>query len=294
MTIRNLQDKLSVIISASPSPTHPSTHLILETLESLKYLDLPKGIKTILAHDGLRHESRELLDNYEKYLKDLANIIHDQEALHLHLNKEWTHLNGVLREAVDQISTKYVLVLQHDLPFMKRIDLANLIEFMEKNSEIKHVRFSKSKEPYLWDVDPRYRKNYFLRHHFSNDGVEMVLTKTLGWTDNNYLCTKEYFEKVIFPITRKEKIFPESAMNLASSRFTINLFGNWRYGDIEDGPFIKHTNGRGETEIPRIKNSFKKFCNLNLTRANIFLKRIKYRIRAADLVFKNWKGNAIE
>ena len=294
MTDRNLVENLSIIISASPSPTHPSTHLILETLESLKFLKLPKGVKIILAHDGIKHHSSELLDNYNQYLKQLANSLCDQEVVKLLANKKWTHLNGVLHEAIYQTFTKYVLVLQHDLPFIRHVDLAKLIEFMETNSEIKHVRFSKSQEPYLWDVDPRYRKKYFLEHHFAKDGLELVLTKTLGWTDNNYLCTKEYFEKVVFPITRHEKIFPESAMNLASSRFTKNLFGNWRYGGIDDGPYIEHTNGRGESDSSNIESPYKRYWKLNVTRAYVFLKRMKYRLRAVHLVLKSLKGSDIE
>jgi hypothetical protein len=294
MTDRNLVDDLTIIVSASPSPTHPSAHLIFETLGSLKFLELPKGINIILAHDGIKHHSPELLNNYDQYLKELKNSLYDQEVVKLLVNKKWTHLNGVLHEAIDQTFTKYVLVLQHDLPFIRHIDLAKLIEFMETNSEIKHVRFSKSQEPYFWDIDPRYRKKYYLEHHFAKDGLELVLTKTLGWTDNNYLCTKEYFEKVVFPITRSEKIFPESAMNLASSRFTKNLFGNWRYGGIDDGPYIEHTNGRGESEPSNIESPFKRNWKLNITRAHVFVKRIQYRLRAAYLVFKSGKGSAIE
>lgn len=294
MTNRNLVDDLSIIISASPSPTHPSTHLILETLGSLKFLELPKGVNIILAHDGIKHHSLELLDNYNQYLTQLKNILYGQEVVKLLVNKKWTHLNGVLHEAIDQTFTKYVLVLQHDLPFIRHIDLAKLIELMETNSEIRHVRFSKSREPYFWDVDPRYRKKFYLEHYFAKDGLELVLTKTLGWTDNNYLCTKEYFEKVVFPITRNENIFPESAMNLASSRFTKNLFGNWRYGGIDDGPYIEHTNGRGESESSNIECFYIRYWKLNVTRVYVFLKRIKYRLRAAHLVFKSLKGSAIE
>ena len=165
---------------------------------------------------------------------------------------------------------------------------------MEANSQIKHVRFSKTKEPYLWDIDPRFRKKHYLESDFELNGLELTLTKTLGWTDNNYLCKKVYFEKIIFPITRNEKIFPESAMNLASSRFTKKLFGNWRYGGFSDGPYIEHTNGRGNSELSKVESFCLKFWKLNVTRVHVFLKRVKYRFRAAQLVINCWKGDSIE
>jgi hypothetical protein len=56
-----------------------------------------------------------------------------------------------------------------------------------------------------------------------------------------------------------------------------------------DGPYIAHTNGKGEPVSSKAENPYSKFWKMNFIRVVVFKNRIKYRIRAAHLVLGEFR-----
>jgi hypothetical protein len=278
---------LTIIISSSPSPTHPDTNLIDSVLESVdEFLNLSR-IKIIFCLDAPKPNQQSAeIDKYKEFIQNLENRFRQKGNYVFIKQSEWGHLSGGLKNAIEFVNTNFVLVLQHDLPFIKHVDLEPLIQILKNESSVKRIEFTRDQGPCRWDSEPYYRRFKYHSKLFKVNGREIPLTKTLAWTDNNYLCSKEYVQDVIFGIIRDEKIFPEHALNLASSRLTANLLGTWRFGLENSGPFIFHTNGRFQENPSNLTSLRARIFYLNRLRIKTAIDRLKFRSRALVLILK--------
>ena len=69
-------------------------------------------------------------------------------------------------------------------------------------------------------------------------------TKTCGWSDQCHFTTKEDYKEVL-AIIGDRKIPPEFVMNRrAYSKKNCKHWGAHFYGNLTEGPFIQHVNGR--------------------------------------------------
>lgn len=120
-----LTDLITVLVPTSPIPSHPSTAIIDETLDSLVAAGLEKCRVLVLA-DGVRAEQEDRQEAYESYL----------ERLRLGANAavvrffEHRHQAAMTRIALEQVRTPLVLFVEHDTPLVGEIpweSMANAI-----------------------------------------------------------------------------------------------------------------------------------------------------------------------
>ena len=130
-------NKPTIIITASFNPSHPSIKMIQETIESLQLINIPPNTKIILAHDYSNNIS------YDDYFKNLKEYIKLYSNIKIVTRQTHGHLVGNIRNALKYVKSKYILVMQHDLPFIRKLNVANVISDMEENRRVKHVRFNK-------------------------------------------------------------------------------------------------------------------------------------------------------
>jgi hypothetical protein len=118
----NAADDITVLIPTSPTSAHPSTHIIEETVASVRHW-LPTADILIMC-DGVRPEQEHYRQRYERYLERLLwlcgtkwdrvlPIVHDD---HLH-QVEMT------RRALDEVRTPLVLFVEHDTPLVTDWDI---------------------------------------------------------------------------------------------------------------------------------------------------------------------------
>jgi hypothetical protein len=109
--------EITVLIPTSPIADHPSTHIIEETIASVRHW-LPTADILVMC-DGVRPEQEHYRTRYEAYLERLTwlcsttwdrvlPIVHDG---HLH-QAEMT------RRALDKVRTPLVLFMEHDTPLV--------------------------------------------------------------------------------------------------------------------------------------------------------------------------------
>lgn len=236
-------EKVTVIIAASPSPIHPSTSLIHETINSLQLLFKDNLPKIIITHDGIPASMLSLRPSYEEYKNRIRNDFAGNQRIEIIELQKHAHLTGNLLNATKLCSTEFILVVQHDLPFIKEIDLQKTINAFKSDDAIKHMRFNREiNEPYEFDCQPKNRAKYF--RQLKNKNEDFFYIKTFAWSDNNHLCKLEYYNVLIKKLIGNRKLPPEHILNKVSSKTTQPILGNFIYGKIGDSAAIKHLDAR--------------------------------------------------
>ena len=222
----------SIIITASYIPSHPSIKHIRETIESLNCINMSTDTPIILAHDYSDNPNYiEYLKNLNEYIKNRPNIIIVKRATH-------GHLTGNIRNAINYINTKYVLVIQHDFPFINKFNIEDIIIDMEKYNQLKHIRFNK-------------RQNIKIRCDGINDlfGLEIkcinyTYTRTPWWSDNNHLCLTDYYKNIVLTECRDGGAMENTLGSRSINEATHAKYGTYLFGPLNNKQMIRHTDGR--------------------------------------------------
>lgn len=222
---------LTVVITASLIPSHPDIRFIKQTIESLRYIHKP-DIKVILAHD-YHNDPR-----YAKYLYNLQKYIANKK--NIHIVKRNTHgcLTGNVRHAVNYVNTKYMLLMQHDLPFVRDIDMNKVIEDMQNHPQIKHLRFSY--KPNAHEIRPKNKALFGT----ILQGKHYQYMQTAIWSDQNHLTTVDYYKNVILPKCPDGNYMEHTLFKIQTNKNLQDLYGTYLFGNLKEGNYVKHTNGR--------------------------------------------------
>ena len=224
----------SIIITSSYIISHPSIDIIKETIESLKYINMKKGTKIILAHDY--HYN----DDYYKYLDTLNNYIKDNDDIEIIVRSDHGNLTGNIRNSINYINTKYILVIQHDLPFIDYFDINKVIEDLEINKNIKHVRFNKRKNT-KDGFDNKVDNDLFGLNIKSKN---YTYTRTPGWSDNNHLCLTDYYKNIVLKEVNDGEFMEKILNDKITSKEKHDKYGTYLFGPVNHKQMIKHTDGR--------------------------------------------------
>ena len=289
-SVYSLSKSLTIVVLASPSPLHPDTGLILRTIDSLTLLGDVSLTNIVIAHDGVSEKLQaDLKVNYQEYQRRLKLDLALKPNITIIQAPHFGHLSGNISYALKFVKTKYVLVVQHDLEFTRKVDLQHCLSALEINSKIKHLRFNKlSNYPYVWDCNPTYRKRLYKQENFLIQGKKFSCIKTLGWSDNNHLTTRNYYLDLILPLVGRRKIFPESVANLSSGIFNHRILGNYIYGGAGELQTIFHLDGRGTKDFAEAGTHHKKhLVSHNLLRLSIQIQRVYYKAKLIYLGTRN-------
>jgi len=235
---------LTIVIAGSYVKSHPSTEHIAGVIESCaKHMGLGEDdeIPVVLAHDYNEHA------DFKKYLENLETYTSEYESnsnmfrFKIVVRDDWGCLTGSLRHAIGYVATKYMFVVQHDIPFIKSFDVYSIIRDMEADRRLKHVRFN------LLPIHKKYADG-------QNDlwGKTITLNnsyvRTPCWSDNNHLTTKAYYKDYVLHMS-EDGDWPETNLiTLATDERTHAVHGTYIYGEIGDPPKLYHSDGRQDED----------------------------------------------
>ena len=183
-----LEEDTSVVIVSSWIPVHPSLRFIHATIASLDHLKgLSPTAPLVIAVDGpppsLNATQREQL---RRYVANLRSEYGQTSRVRILDAKDWLHIAGNTRRALDVVATKYLYVVEHDFPFCEEVNHTALVRTFEEYhpEHLKTVRFGQrrngveSQHPYVenggcWDADTAVPRNV--------NGIR--LTKTSLWSN---------------------------------------------------------------------------------------------------------------
>jgi hypothetical protein len=231
-TLKDNNNLLTIIVTASFIPSHPSIHHIKNTIESLPLINIPSNTKIILAHDYSNNM------NYIKYFENLNNYINSFPNIEIVRRTNHGHLVGNIRNALQYVTSKYILVIQHDFPFISKFDIQKIIYDVEENDNIKHIRFNKRKNiktgadgiNNLFGLEQK-QKNY-------------TYTRTPAWSDNNHLCLTTYYTDIVMKECPDGYAMEFILYKKIKDENTHKKYGTYLFGGLNHKQVIKHTDGR--------------------------------------------------
>lgn len=239
-----VSELITVVLSTNPIPSIPETNYIYEALSSLYRIPALAKCKKIIVFDGIQPSYEERAEDYRKYKTKIRELVEtdsyfsNTELVYL---EKWSHLAGSIREALKHVTTPFVFFHQHDLVLKKNFDLNGIIASMVANPHIKYVRLNKRennmKASCNWKVEPSSEFSY------------IPLCKSFGWTDQTHVARLEYYTNFVLP--QCSFGFMEAFLNPNFKKAYQLLgrechieFGSYLYGDLSDGSYIDHTDGR--------------------------------------------------
>ena len=245
-TQKNPNMSYSVIITASYIPSHPSIEFIKRVLDSLKYVNLADDTLIVLAHDYNDSSAYQTyLENLSVYVSvcELFSTHFDKPNIKLLVRENHGCLTGNIRNAMLHINSDYVLIVQHDLPFVQEFNISEVIEDMQTNTELKHVRFNK-------------RANIKFGFDSINDlfgdqfkAKNYTYTKTPGWSDNNHIALASYYREIVLKECSDGTFMENTLQGKITDETAHKKYGTYLFGPINHPEYITHTDGRGNASL---------------------------------------------
>ena len=228
---------LSVIITASFIKSHPSIDFIKYTIESLGYLNLKEDTPIFLAHDY--NSSVE----YRKYLENLNEYVKDKPFIKIVIRGKHGGLTFNVRNAFNFINTDYVLIIQHDLPFIRNLEIQDIIYDMQNTPELKHIRFNK-------------RSNIKVATDSLNDlfGKQVTCkyntyTRTPSWSDNNHISRADYYRDLILKQCKDGGFMEQYLIKRSTNEKIHKIYGTYLFGKLNEPAYITHIDGKNNNII---------------------------------------------
>lgn len=213
-----LRERLTVLLTTSPLARHPCADLIDEVLGSFQLADGLADCDLILVCDGYRDTNAEGLPFKEsKFRSGIvdADAAANYEAYKATLRERQCSRDGAtpsmqvlelpsrhgfgfaVKAALDLVHTPYVLVVQHDRPFVRRCNVPRLLAAMEADPErLKYVGL-----PTTTTVGHQYHvlSKYGIRlPTFEADRRGLLMLPLIQWYDSTHICEVEHYRNFIF------------------------------------------------------------------------------------------------
>ncbi len=236
---------ITVITATSPVLSIPNTTHIFPAQVSLHRIPALAKAKKIIVFDGIPPGQEHLQYAYEQYKQNIRKLTQSDHYFtntKLVFCSQWGHLSGAIEEAMKHVTTPYVFMHQHDLVILKPFDLNGIIATMDENPAIKYVHF--------WGGKNKSSKWWNRRLDEKVEGTHYVpLTRSFGWSDQCHVASAAYYKDFVLP--QCDHCFMENAMQRKFKKKFDKIgkksheeFGTYLYGELSDGHYIKHTDGR--------------------------------------------------
>lgn len=257
-----LADAITVIVPTSPIPSHPSTAVIGETLDSLAAAGLD-GCEVIVCADGVRAEQEHRRGDYEEYLRrllwDLGHRwrhsedylrallwgVHHGRRNHLPvLFDEHHHQAAMTRHALDLVRTPLVLFVEHDTPLVGEIPWMSMVAALTTEAcGVDVIRL-------------HHEADVLVPHRYLMVGGPQIvagvpLQKTAQWSNRPHLANAAWYRAML------DRHFPAHARTMIEDRFYSEVstpwierreWGNecrlWMYAPDGDRKRSTHLDGR--------------------------------------------------
>jgi len=192
---------ITVLVVTSPVRSFPSTEMMDRVLYSLAiagFQDSPVMICCDGYTIGERKAKRcfgkcpeNIAQAYEQYLSTLQTYTN----VTLVRLAEWGGFAAALRAGLDQVRTKYVLVMPHDMEFQYPVNAQRYLDILEDDTNpVKYLGFrNASTSKYRMKVQ---HKNKIDLEPLDLGDVELL--PLLMWKENPHLCSVEHYIQTVW------------------------------------------------------------------------------------------------
>ena len=242
------------IITTCCRKNTPDTSIIKQTIESLKIVpELSKQV--IIVFDGgpiinekdINEKCKTECNNdlYNEYKNNVQKISVDilgiDNVMFVYL-KNRSCLSHCLHTGMNLIKTKFVNIVQEDLPIIRKFDFNYVIKIMNKYKDVNIIRYSIGKNIFHneWGKKHCFKvENEEIRVLDENDSIK--ISKALHYSDNNQISTKEFYDKYIWPNVNKYSFMENDLLCISNNVLKDKI---WFIGDYEDGDYSGNNDGR--------------------------------------------------
>lgn len=114
-------DLVTVLVPTSPIPSHPSTAVVEQTIDSVR-AQLPHA-EILVMCDGPNPAAEHRRADYEQYLYELVRLCREKWSNVLPvIHDQHLHQSGMTAHALDLVTTPQILFVEHDAPLGGPID----------------------------------------------------------------------------------------------------------------------------------------------------------------------------
>lgn len=262
-----LSDALTIIITTSPIESHPSTAVLDTVIKSFIFIDELNDCNKIIICDGYEILSKneyksgkitqKVADNYEVYIESITDKYDNSVIIKRDIRYGFAEN---VRYALDLVMTDYVIIIQHDQIFLRKIDFKDIIDMMIRHDNINYINFL-SKQTINYESQLISRYNIFYEDYKKkSDLCGLSIIPLLFWYDKPHICRTSYYKEYVFGtkhliIKTNKKI---SVKNFIEDSFgqilkenvkcggylEFEKYNSFLYCDHPSNPAIAHINGR--------------------------------------------------
>lgn len=210
---RTPDDLITVLVTTSPTPAHPFTEDIEETIRLIR-AQLP-GAEIVIAIDGVRPEQEDRAEAYGEYIRRLLWLTnHRWHNVVPYLASEWLHQAALTQEALKLVRTSLALFVEHDRPPVGDIPWQSLCDAV-RSEAVEVVRLHPEAEIHrehrylMLDSAPRIISGTPLR-------------RTLAWWQHPHLLPTWRYRKLL------KDAFPPGARSMIEDRLYSLLESTWK------------------------------------------------------------------
>ena len=288
---------VTMIVTTSATPSNPSLDMIsyvmrslcgdencpeLSSIEKIIVADAPnvmdKDPSRECEYKRNRLTTKQAVDAYDKYKANLSAAIakHKDDPESPFYRTSFLQLprrHGfalAVREALKQVRTKYVMVVQHDRDAGRPFRVTPILEAMERDESVNYVMLrTKSVENYVERTRSRYHVNVEPWIKSFSD-LNFHLMPLIFFYDSTHIARCDYYRRVVFgKITTPRGSFKLRTGDFIEDTFgqvlrnTIKAqgmdahghYGTYIYMDDHPDPIVHHVHGRrADTRMKKILN----------------------------------------
>ena len=218
---------LTIIVTTSPTNSNPSTRLTAAVVRSLALVDgLAACPKTIVC-DGYicaakRNYKKGRIDAsdvaaYEQYQRNLVELIATEPAFvdtRLLVLEKRHGFAFAVRRALETVTTRFVLVVQHDRMITRPFDMKSVLQAFDAVPGVKYIAFQ-TRQTVEGAHEVRVRSRANGKHVVFPPPVALAtgdpahsLSPMAFWYDSTHVCETTHYREFVFQETlrRAEKI----------------------------------------------------------------------------------------
>lgn len=253
---------VTVLITTSPSPFHPDTSVIRETIESIRNYEELSEAEIIILCDGIHPTLKHREEAYYQYIRELNRLCNfEWRNVVTFVFGEHRHQSLMIKEALNLVRTPYILFVEHDAPLVGPIDWSSIYGALQ-SGEVNLIRFHHESEVLeahshlMLDRDPVNICN-------------VPLLRTIQWSQRPHIARTDFYRSIL------DQYFGPGDTTMIEEVMHSVVITNWRLHSWEGWHRFKtwmyappgnikrstHLDARGQD--PHVPNFMSKWQGLN-------------------------------
>lgn len=223
----HIKNQLTIIVSTSSIPSHPSTEIIEEVIDNLKSYEELKEVKIVIMIDEIREEFKGREMDYEKYINNLIRLCNFKWKNVLPIIfKEHLHQAVTTKVTLNKyVDTPFVMFVEHDTPLIGEIDFNHIFKAFD-NPKVNSIRF------HLMSMIHK-------DHEYLMEGLSVInevpLMKTIQWSQRPHITRTSFYKEIM-------ENFDDNSRTLIEDKIHGVVINESRKGK-DFGMYIYHPEG---------------------------------------------------